>query len=771
MGSVLGKDHIKKDLALKVTGKAEYLADIHLPGMLECRVLKSPYAHARILSVDTGKAEKLPGVRAVITPKDAGFLFPRPFNSGSRNEFHVLPPDKVTMAGEQIAAVAAETREAAEEAIKLIEVRFAPLPSVFDPIEALKSNAPVIYADLPDNRVPTMFPASAEKGNVDQGFKEADITLQSLYRWPNPAHCPLETYQAIARWDGDELTIWISTQTLWEVQDHISWALGIPASKISVRTPWVGGGFGAKYGPSHAMPACLAAALSRKTGRPVRSLLEMDEQFIVSHHAAGPGYYSTRGGIRQGDGRPLALDTVVHVSLGGHACHEVAAATIIAGPAINVYNYDNIRAVAHPVYGNINMAGPKRSYGDAEGMFCSEQFADEMAEAAGMDPMEWRKKWCNRAGEPCSTYFQWGELAGGDYVALMTKAAEAFGWKDKWKGWRTPLSVNGAKKRGVGMALSMHATGFGTSATLIRINNDGTVHVNCSAEDIGQGIKSATAMCVAEILGVRYEDVSVSEDNTKYNPRGGGVYGSKGTPTDIGGSIEAAREARAQILRRAAVLMKAKPEDLDLKEGKVIKKLEPAKSMNIGDIAADRQFGGTGIYAVGQVAPSHRNPDTGRNMWEKSLAALCCEVEADTETGKVEVLKMVIACDCGTVINPEVATGQCDGGIIQGLGFALYEDMIFDKAHEGIILNLALTDYRIPTFPEFRDFISIVHSDPVDAPTPPLHAKGMGESTIVPVAPAIANAVYNAIGVRIKSGPITPDRVLEALEKSGGETA
>jgi xanthine dehydrogenase molybdenum-binding subunit len=669
------------------------------------------------------------------------------------------------MAGEQVAAVAAETKEVAEEAIKRIRVAFEPLPAVFDPMDALKPEAPVIYSDLPDNKVPTMFPLAMAKGDVDQGFKQADIVLQSLYHWPNPAHCPLEPYQTVAKWDGDELTVWISTQTLWEVQDYISWGLGIPASKISVINKWVGGGFGGKYGPSHAMLACMVAALSKKTGRPVRSLLEMDEQFIVSHHAAGPGCYHTKGGIKQGDGRPVALDTVVHISLGGHACHEVAAASVIANAAINVYNYDHIRAAAIPAYTNINMSGPKRSYGDAEGMFCSEQFADEMAEAAGMDPIEWRKKWCARAGEPCSTFFQWGELAGGSYATLMTKAAMAFGWGEKWKGWRTPVAVDGARKRGVGMALSMHTTGFGTSTTLVRINNDGTVNVNCSAEDIGQGIKSATAMSVAEILGVRYEDVSVAEDNTKYNPRGGGVYGSKGTPTNIGASINAARNAKAILMERAAALMQAKPENLDAGDGKIFLKNDPSRSMTIGAAAGARQFGGMGIHAHGQETSFHINPDTGRNLWEKSLAALCCEVEVDTETGKVDVLKMVLACDCGVAINPAVVVGQCDGGIMQGLGFALYEDLVFDEKHEGIIVNPTMTDYKIPTFPEFNDFTSIIHIDPADAPTAPLHAKGMGEATIVPVAPAIANAVYNAIGARVRSGPITPDKVLEALGK------
>jgi CO/xanthine dehydrogenase Mo-binding subunit len=257
----------------------------------------------------------------------------------------------------------------------------------------------------------------------------------------------------------------------------------------------------------------------------------------------------------------------------------------------------------------------------------------------------------------------------------------------------------------------------------------------------------------------------LTEDNTKYNPRGGGVYGSKGTPTDIGASINAARNARAMLLERAAVLMQAKPEDLDLGDGIIFKKSDPAKSMTIGAVAAAAQFGRVGIYAYGQETSFHTNPGTGRNMWEKSLAALCCEVEVDTETGKVDVLKMVIAADCGVAINPEVAAGQCDGGMIQGLGFAVYEDVVFDKGHEGIILNPTMTDYKVPTFPEFADFTSIIHADPADAPTAPLHAKGMGEATIVPVAPAIANAVYNAIGVRVKSGPITPARVLAALGK------
>jgi xanthine dehydrogenase molybdenum-binding subunit len=380
--TIVGKDHIKKEMALKITGKATYVGDIDLPGMLECKVLKSPYAHARILSIDTTQAENLPGVRAVVTHKDSDILLSQPFKTalpfetGVHSDFYALPPDAVYMAGEQVAAVAAETKEIAQEAIKLIKVEYEPLPAVFDPLDAIKPDAPVIYPDLPDNKAP-MFNSTATRGDIVQGFQEADVTLESRYRWPTTAHCPLEPYQTVAKWDGDKLTVWISTQEVWKVLDYVSWSLRIPTDKISVITKWVGGGFGGKNKISHVVLACIAAALAKKAGRPVRSLLEMDEQFIMSHHNCGPGYYDVKGGIKLSDGRPVASDTVAYVSAGGHPCNTAALVVFEAG--VNMYKCDNVRATANPVICNLNMSGPKRSYGDAEGMFCSEQFADELA--------------------------------------------------------------------------------------------------------------------------------------------------------------------------------------------------------------------------------------------------------------------------------------------------------------------------------------------------------------------------------------------------------
>lgn len=324
--------------------------------------------------------------------------------------------------------------------------------------------------------------------------------------------------------------------------------------------------------------------------------------------------------------------------------------------------------------------------------------------------------------------------------------------------------VKVAKRRGIGMALSMHQTGgHGASTSLVRINHDGTVDVNCTAEDLGQGIKSATAICVAEVLGVRYEDVSVSEDNTAYNPRGGGVFGSRGTPVNIAASIVAAKNAKAILLERAAELLDVKQEELEVSGGKVFVKEQPDQAKTIGEVAGADEFDEVGIYAHGKEKSGAVNPKTGQMMFEKSLAAACCEIEVDTETGAVEILKIVMACDCGVVINPETCLGQVDGGLIQGLGSAMYEDLIFDKQHEGLIINANFPDYKIPTFPEFGDFTGIIHSDPADAPTCQFNAKGMSESTLVPIAPAIANAIYNATGARVKIGPLTPARVLEAL--------
>lgn len=594
------------------------------------------------------------------------------------------------------------------------------------------------------------------------GLQEADVILQSRYQWPTTAHAPLEPYQTVAQWNGDKLTVWISTQAVWEAVDSIGQSLGIPTNRITVINKWVGGGFGGKVGENHIVLACIAAALAKKTGRPVRSLLEMDEQFIMSHHNCGPGYYDVKGGIKLGDGRPVAKDTVVYVNDGGHSTGMGAPVAFESGA--NVYKFDNIQVTAHPALCNLNISGHKRSFGDAEGMFCSEQFADELAEAAGMDPLTWRMKWVVRPGDPTALFSWWGELAGGNYAALMTKAAAAFGWQEKWRGWKQPTVVKVAKRRGIGMALSMHQTGgHGASTSLVRINHDGTVDVNCTAEDLGQGIKSATAICVAEVLGVRYEDVSVSEDNTAYNPRGGGVFGSRGTPVNIAASIVAAKNAKAILLERAAELLDVKQEELEVSGGKVFVKEQPDQAKTIGEVAGADEFDEVGIYAHGKEKSGAVNPKTGQMMFEKSLAAACCEIEVDTETGAVEILKIVMACDCGVVINPETCLGQVDGGLIQGLGSAMYEDLIFDKQHEGLIINANFPDYKIPTFPEFGDFTGIIHSDPADAPTCQFNAKGMSESTLVPIAPAIANAIYNATGARVKIGPLTPARVLEAL--------
>ena len=482
---VLGQRVVRKDLVPKVTGTAQYTGDIYLPGMLEAALLKSPYAHAKINKIDASSALKLPGVAAVLTGKDTDFIKPIPID----DYYYALAstPGEVFFSGQVVALVAAETRQVAEEALKLIKVDYTPLPAVYDPKKALQPGAPLlhpenrkIFPDLPDNIAFGFFGykasrkgfdlkngkknETATRSDTEQGKRDADFSISANYTAGCEAHFQLETNRAVANWVGDELTVWMSTQDPHLalgggfVRTGIPAILDIPQNKINVITLWVGGGFGGKNGIESILVAIWASALSKKTRRPVRITMDVDENNIIQHHNCGPLYYETSGGIKK-DGTPTYLDTVITASAGGVQSGGLNAAYPAGEAALAVYNYQSVYNEAWPVYCNLNLPGAKRSYGDAEGMMWSEQFIDEMLEKINADPVEWRKQWANRPGDPVTLRYAWAEFAGGNYRALIEKAADAFDWKSKWKGWRVPTAVNGSKRRGVGMALSMHISG------------------------------------------------------------------------------------------------------------------------------------------------------------------------------------------------------------------------------------------------------------------------------------------------------------------------
>ena len=758
--AVLGKNRPRVDAALKVTGKAAYLHDIRLPGMLECKLLKSPYAHARIVRIDAEKAKKLPGVRGVLTYEDVPQTPIRAHNS-PHHTYRVLPRE-VYFVGEQVAAVAAETKEVALDALELIEVSYEQLPAVFDPIEAMKPDAPLMYPDMPDNLSPSNFPIETSRGDIAKGFADADIVLESRYTVGVQAHNCLDTHGTVCKWEGDELTIWSSTKFIWAILDKVCEIMGLPETKVKVIAPFIGGDFGSKAGQIETMQAVICATFAKRTGRPVRLQFNRQEEISLTYHSVGPFTYDTRGGVKREEGRPTALDLVLHSSQGAHNIAGLEAPYVGSG-AVAVYKFDSCKFVGYPSYCNLNMTGSRRGYGDPEGFWCSEQFVDEMAEAVGMDPVEWRIRWSIRQGDPTATRLVWGEFAGGDYPELLQKGAELFRWKEKWKGWGKPLAVDGPRRRGVGVALAQHLTGVNNEMGVVRVNVDGSVDVLSHASEVGQGIRTAMPMCVAEVLGVRPELVRVSEASTEFVPRGFGVYASRGTPLIIGAAVKAAQDARRQLLERAAKVLKVTPEELDTGEGRIFVKAEPEKGMTIQKAAT--VFGRVGVYGLGYEEAPHYNPETGQPLWEKSNGALFAEVEVDVETGEVAVDRVVSVADAGVVIHPELAKAQVDCSILWGIGYALYEDEVYDRRNQGRVMNIQMVDYKIPTFLDRTNFVSVVFSNPDHAPTPPLHVKGLGENAMAPVAPAIGNAIYNAIGVRIKDHPVTPDKILKALGK------
>ncbi len=755
---VLGTDRPRVDAIFKVTGQAHYLSDLRFANLLECKLLKSRYAHARILHIDTSRAEAVPGVHGVLTHKDVPQT-PIRAHSSPHSTYRVLPSE-VFFVGEQVAAVAAETAEVALDALELIDVTYEELPAIFDPEEAMRPDAPLMYPDRESNLAPSHLPNETLRGDLEQGFADADVVLESRFTSGVQAHVCMETHGTVCRWDGDQLTVWTSTKFIWSALDKVCEILGLPESKVKVLSPYVGGDFGGKAGEIEAMQAVICAIFAKRTGRPVRLQLTREEEFALTHHSVGPFAYDARGGVRLDDGRPTAIDAVLHANQGGHSISGLEAAFVGTG-AVAVYKFDSCKFVGRPAYCNLNMSGSRRGYGDPEGFWGSEQFVDELAEAAGMDPCEWRMKWAIRQGDPTATRLIWGTFAGGDYELLLRIGAERFGWQEKWRGWGEPSAVDGPRRRGVGVALAQHLTGINNEMGAVRINIDGSVEVMSHGAEVGQGIRTAMPMCVAEVLGVSPDLVRVSEPNTSLVPRGYGVFASRGTPLIIGAAVKAARDARKQLLEQAATMLDAPAEELDIRDGLIFARSAPDRTLTIPEVA--NAFGRIGVYGLGVEEAPHRDPETGDPIWEKSNGALFTEVEVDVETGHVSVEKIVSVVDAGVVIHPELAKAQIDCCVVWGIGYALYEDEVYDVRNQGRVMNVQMVDYKVPTILDSTDFESIVISDANHAPTPPLHVKGLGEGPMVPVAPAIANAIYNATGARLKDLPMTPDRVLEAL--------
>ena len=768
--SVIGSRLPRSDAIEKVKGEVKFPSDIFIPGMLYARFLRSPHAHARIKRIDTRDAEALPGVKRVLTFKNVPDVHVLAQLKDTK-KFEYLLDTTVHHTGEEVAAVAGVTVEVADEALNLIEIEYEVFPAVYDKEEAMKPSAPLAHLELDSNLFngPQSVDGklSLEYGDIEKGFAEADCIIEGTYESPFQHPMSPEPRSVLCNWVGGNLTCWSSTQTPQATREDVASALGIPLSSVRVIAAPMVGGYGGK---SPEKTASLTALMARETGRPVKAVFSRAEDFIGTHRRIG-AKISARTGVKK-DGIITALDTKMITNFGRDSrMSSLIPTTSAVGTCSTLYRYENSRFESYHVITNIEDHGPMNGFGDPEAGLCIERLMDEAAEKIGMDPVEFRLKNCMRGGdkgiEPydvTSGNVQWG-IQGPDIDSLpecIRKVVKVSGWKDKWHGWGTPVEMSQRKKIGIGIAIGMHHCMAGApDYGVVKMNQDGTVDVFSSDPELGQGLKTGMTQVMAEVFGLRFEDVNVVLSDTSVTPYGAGIFGSRGMLAAVGAVFRAAQDAKQKLFEVAAPILGVKPDELEAKARRIYVKENSERGVSIAEVCR------RGYQIVGDAILPYPwfDESTGKKVAPVSVAAAVAEVEVDIETGELEVLRLTSAHDCGKAINPTSIENQIDLSLTMANGWVRAEEIVIDRK-TGIILNPNLLDYKLMTvldMPRMEDFRGVIVEVP--CPNGPYGAKGMAETGTTVGAPAIANAIYNAIGVRIRGDHFTPDRILEALGK------
>ncbi len=738
----------KLDAADKVSGRTIYGHDMKLPRMLYGKILRSEHAHARVLNIDTSQAERLPGVRAIITAEDIPEI-----KIGWARDHPVLKSGKVRSLRDEIAAVAAVDEDIAEEALELIKVQYQELPAVFDPEEAMKPGAPIIHEKAPNN-IQEMMRQSYSHGDVQQGFAEADVVIEDRFRLPFVTHCCMGTCFCLASFGpSGDLTVWNSTQMPFLFQRDLSMALGIPATKVRVIKAAIGGGFGSKLDMYPFEPICVL--LAQKTGCPVRITFTREEEFIASP-TRQPVICDIKSGAKK-DGTLVARQVRMILDNGAYSSWGSTTPLVMMQTISSLYRVPNVKYDVTVVYTNNPYSGAMRGYGNPQATFVVESHMDMLAHELGMDPMDCRLKNANRPGDVTG---QGVKITTCGLSECIEKAAQSVGWREK----RARLG-----NRGVGMASMIHVGGGariypsdGCGST-VKVDDFGKVTLITGSTDMGQGSDTVLAQIVAEELGVPVENVTVVNTDTDITPWDVGAHASRTTFIAGNSARLAAADAKRQILEVAAQNLGEKVENLEMKDGKVFLKGEPEEWIPFAKMVRSKHFRPDGdvILARGWYEPPTERQDKefrGNISATYGFATQAVEVEVDAKTGEVTVLKIAAAHDVGRAINPMAVEGQIHGGVSMGLGYALYEELVVE---EGKVLNPNFADYALPTVLDMPPIEPIIIE--TDDPAGPFGAKGMAEPACIPTAPAIANAVYDAVGVRIRDLPITPEKVLRAL--------
>jgi xanthine dehydrogenase molybdenum-binding subunit len=757
---VVGKRLPRVDAVDKVTGAARYTGDHRARGMLHAAMLRSPHAHARVRSIDTSRAERLGGVAAVLTcfnvprVRHAGQPEPR---AGSLVKDQYILDRTVRFHGDGVAAVAALSPETAEEALALIEVEYEPLPAVFDAYEAMKDGAPSIHGTERNLVIPAVVIAW---GNVEDGFAAADRIFEGVYTTSRHVPAFMEPYICTVVPDAaGRLTVYSSTQAPFMVRGTLSEVLGIPMSKIRVITENMGGGFGAKQ--DLYQHEYLAALLALRTGQPVRFEFSRAETFI-SGRSRHPVTVELKQGVTK-EGVLTARQARYIANSGAYGSHGPGITWVGSASLGSLHRCENVNIEGLCVYTNAPIAGAFRGYGAPQAYFALETQMDEIANALGIDPIELRKRNAIRPGEigPASTPFTDNQLP-----ICLDRGAARIGWERRnlAGGANTRVAPTGKAVhtgktvRGIGVACELHsATAYPETREIanaaVAINEDGTVQLRIGSADLGTGAKTVLAQICAETLGVCYEDISVLAGDTDLVPYDLGAYASRTTYIAGGAVQQASREARDRLLQLASAKLDVPADDLSIQQSLIRIAGRPDATVPIAQIVGAQQ-GAPAETITGQARNQPLNA--------YSFAAQFAEVEVDTETGQVRVLRMVAVHDIGKAINPAAAEGQVEGGLHQGIGYALTEDMVIDK-RTGRTLNPNFVDYKLLTSLDMPQMeVEFVESGPGDGP---YGAKGVAEDSLCPTAPAITNAIFDATGVRVTQLPVNPEHLLAELQR------
>ena len=781
MSKYIGVSVPRVDGVKKVTGAAKYVGDMKWPRMLYAKCVKSPYAHAKILSIDVSAAKALKGVHDVITgdyyTKRGGLYL---------EDKNFLAVNTVKFCGEPVVAVAAETPEIAEAACDLVKVEYEPLPVINNPMEGMAKDAVLIHPELHTYKVVPIFHPQAHtnishhhiirKGDADAAFKYAEehpdeyYITEHEYHVPHVQHTPIENHIAVAQYEPDgKCTVWASCQSPYAVRQALSASFDIPLNKMRIISPYVGGGFGAKAGTT--IEGIIIPLAMHSKGRPVMMEYTREEEFVNSYVRQGL-YTKIKTAVRKSDGKFLAVQNDFYWDGGAYTEYGVNIVKASGFASTGPYEFDNVKTDAYCVYTNNPVGGPYRGFGMCEIHFGIEQNIDEVAKEIGMDPIEIRRVNGLAPGKSTGT----GEIMKScGFLEALDQVAEAIQYDKPCDPPSGPHKVRGKGIAG-GWKSPSQPTNAG-SAAIIRMNEDGTFFLMTSGHDIGQGSDTALTQIAAEVLCCDPSKFTIRTGDTDHTPYEWQTVASRITYC-AGNAIKlAAEDLKEKLLDLAQIKLGYIKRELYLEDGWIINRNHPESRMPMSDLALGLAFedgsgyGGPAIGVGTFTLPNNINydPATGYSpkpaaFWTTAVAG--AEVEVDTETGIIEVKKMVESCDPGHIVNPELYKAQVEGGMMQALGTVLFEEL---KLKDGKVLNKSFVDYKIPTIDNAPEtFIAMGVEHPEE--TGPYGARGISEPAMVPGAPAIANAIYNATGCRFTEMPITPERMLKALqEKAAAE--